>query len=49
MKKNKFDRKVSIMFTQSIFEKLEQLAFSQQKTISSMIREILFNYLRKEK
>lgn len=49
MLKKKFERKLSIMFTQDVFEELEKMAFSQEKTISNLVREILFNFLRKDK
>jgi metal-responsive CopG/Arc/MetJ family transcriptional regulator len=49
MLKKKFERKLSIILTQDVFEEIEKMAIEQEKTISNLVREILFNFLRKDK
>lgn len=41
------DRKVSLKISSDLFEKLEQLAVKNDRTLSSMIRIILKEYIEK--
>jgi predicted transcriptional regulator len=42
------DRKVSLKISSDLFEKLEQLAIKNDRTLSSMIRIILKEYIERE-
>ena len=42
------DKKISLKLNHELFEKLEQLAIKNDRTLSSMIRVILKEYLDKE-
>lgn len=42
------DRKISLKLNHELFEKLEQLAIKNDRTLSSMIRIIIKEYFDKE-